>query len=109
MNATTDLAIPETALSDYCRRNEIAYLALFGSAGRGELGAQSDVDLLVEFVPGARIGFLALARMQRELSTFFGRPVDLVPRAGLKPVIREAVLAEERVLYGARGLRFGPK
>jgi len=109
MNATTDLAIPEAALSDYCRRNEIAYLALFGSAGRGELGAQSDVDLLVEFVPGARIGLLALARMQRELSALFGRPVDLVPRAGLKPVIREAVLAEERVLYGARGLRFGPK
>ena len=101
MNATTDLAIPEAALSDYCRRNEIAYLALFGSAGRGELGAQSDVDLLVEFVPGALIGFLALARMQRELSALFERPVDLVPRAGLKQVIREAVLVKARVLYGA--------
>ena len=37
MNAIAELAIPEAALSDYCRRNEIAYLALFGSAGRGEL------------------------------------------------------------------------
>jgi len=76
MNATTDLAIPEAAPSDYCRRNEIAYLALFGSAGRGELGAQSDVDLLVEFVPGVRIGFLALARMQRELSALLPEVPD---------------------------------
>ena len=101
MNATTDLAIPEAALSDYCRRNEIAYLALFGSASRGELGAQSDVDLLVEFVPGARIGFLALERMQRELSGLFNRPVDLVPMDGLKPVIRDSVLSDIEEIYAA--------
>ena len=65
----------------------------------GELRADSDVDLLVEFAPGARIGFLALGRMQRELATLFGRPVDLVPRDGLKPLIRQEVLQSARVLY----------
>ena len=91
--------IPYTQLADYCRRNRIAYLALFGSAVRGELRPDSDIDLLVEFAPDARIGFLALGRMQRELATLFGRPVDLVPRGGLKRLIRQEVLQSARVLY----------
>lgn len=85
--------IPYTQLADYCRRNQIAYLALFGSAVRGELRADSDIDLLVEFAPGARIGFLALGRMQSELAALCGRPVDLAP------LIRQEVLQSARVLY----------
>lgn len=91
--------IPYAQLADYCRRNRIEYLAIFGSAVRGELRADSDIDLLVEFSPDARIGFLALGRMQRELAALFGRPVDLVPRDGLKPLIRQEVLQSARVLY----------
>ena len=53
----------------------------------------------MEFEPGARIGFLALSRMQRELTDLFQRPVDLVPRAGLKPTIRAHILEQEKVLY----------
>jgi predicted nucleotidyltransferase len=86
-------------LADYCRRNQIGYLALFGSAVRGELRPDSDVDLLVEFTPEARIGFMALGRIGRELSALFGRPVDLVPRAGLKPLIRQEVLQSAQVIY----------
>jgi predicted nucleotidyltransferase len=95
------LAIPYKDLAAYCRRNQIEYLALFGSAARGELRADSDVDLLVEFDSSAQIGFLALARMQRELGELFQRPVDLVPRSGLKPLIREDVLRSATVLYAA--------
>jgi predicted nucleotidyltransferase len=93
------LDIPYEELAAYCRDNQIAYLALFGSAVRNELRADSDVDLLVEFDSSARIGFLALARMQRELTALFQRPVDLVPRTGLKPAIREEVLRSAQVLY----------
>jgi predicted nucleotidyltransferase len=93
------LELPGAELAAYCRSNQIAYLALFGSAVCGELRADSDVDLLVEFAPGARIGFLALARMQRELSDLLRRPVDLVPRSSLKPVIRDEVLRSARVIY----------
>jgi predicted nucleotidyltransferase len=98
MNANT-LEIPYAELATYCQNNQIAYLALFGSAVRDELRPDSDVDLLVEFDASARIGFLALARMQRELSALFQRPVDLVPRSGLKPVIRDDVLRSARVIY----------
>ena len=101
MAPTTDILIPVEELAQFCRRNDIDYLALFGSASRGELRPDSDVDLLVEFAPEARIGFLALARMQRELSDLFQRSVDLVPRSGLKPAIRESVLQSARVLYAA--------
>ena len=66
-----------------------------------EEGLPGDVDLLVEFEPDAHAGLLLLSRMQRELAELFRRPVDLVPRDGLKPAIREAVLAAAQVIYAA--------
>jgi predicted nucleotidyltransferase len=59
------------------------------------------VDVLVEFEPDAQVGFIALSQMQRELTGILQRPVDLVPRAGLKPGIREAVLSSAETLYAA--------
>jgi len=69
-------------------------------------GPDSDVDVLVEFEPGALVSLFTLADIQDELSALLGRPVDLVPRDGLKPVIRDEVLAGEHVLYAA--LSFHP-
>jgi len=68
---------------------------------RDDFSPGSDIDVLVEFEPGAQVGFLALGRMQRELSELLQRPVDLVPRNGLKPRIREAVLSSAEVVYAA--------
>jgi predicted nucleotidyltransferase len=88
-------------LAELCEQNQVAELALFGSAVTGDFGEDSDIDLLVTFRPGARIGFLTLARMRREIEEIVGRKVDLVPKGGLKPAIRESVLANARVLYAA--------
>lgn len=66
-----------------------------------DYGPDSDVDLLVSFEPQARVTFLTLARMQCELEALLGRAVDLIPKGGLKPVIRNQVLATARVLYAA--------
>jgi predicted nucleotidyltransferase len=93
--------IPAEPLADFCRRNEVQELALFGSAVTGTFRGDSDLDFLVTFRPGTRVGFLTLARMQRELEGLLGRKVDLVPKGGLKPVIRDSVLASARVLYAA--------
>jgi predicted nucleotidyltransferase len=76
-------------------------LSLFGSALRDDFRPDSDLDLLVEFEPGARVGFLLLGKMERELEGLLGREVDLVPKGGLKPLIRQAVLDSARVLYAA--------
>jgi len=91
--------IPYPTIEAFCRKYQVQRLSLFGSAVREDFGPQTDLDVLVEFQPDARVGFLQLSRMQRELSEMFHRPVDLVLRSGLKPAIREQVLKEEIVLY----------
>lgn len=93
------LHIPREQIANFCKRNSVQELALFGSALTTQFGEESDIDLLVTFEPGARVGFLTLGRMQRELEALLGRKVDLVPKRGLKPVIRDSVLATARVLY----------
>ena len=93
------IPIPEAEITDFCHRNQVKSLALFGSVLRADFRPDSDVDVLVEFEPGARIGFLALGRMQRELAELLLRPVDLVPKDGLKPAIRRDVLASTEVIY----------
>jgi predicted nucleotidyltransferase len=94
--------VDDTGLAEYCRRNGIARLAVFGSIVTDAFRPDSDIDLLVTFHPEAQIGFLAFSRMQRELSELFGRKVDLVPQKGLKAAIRKDVLDSAEVLYAAR-------
>jgi predicted nucleotidyltransferase len=101
MIAQPRIPIPPQALADFCRRNLIRHLGLFGSVLRDDFRSDSDVDVLVEFEPGAPVSLFTLADIQDELSALLGRPVDLVRRDGLKPVIRDSVLAGEHVLYAA--------
>jgi uncharacterized protein len=101
MNEETPLHIPIEALASVCRRYQVRELAVFGSVLRPDHCPESDVDMLVSFQPAARVTFTTLARMQRELEALLGRKVDLVPKDGLKPVIRDHVLATARVLYAA--------
>ena len=93
--------IPFDMLREICLRYEVGELALFGSVLSKDFRNDSDVDVLVEFKPDAQIGFLALLRMQRELAAIFRHPVDLVPKAGLKPKIRQEVLSTMKVLYAS--------
>jgi len=96
-----ELDLPIEKIEEVCRRYQVRELSLFGSALRGDIKSQSDIDLLVEFEPEAQVGFTTLAGMQRELSAILRRRVDLVPKAGLKPRIRQAVLSSAEVLYAA--------
>ena len=95
------IAIPEPDLADFCRRNHIQRLSLFGSVLRDDFTPESDVDVLVEFEPGAHITLLGEARIERELGELLGRNVDLVERICLSKYIREEVFAEEEMLYVA--------
>jgi predicted nucleotidyltransferase len=103
MVSITSARIPvhSRQISGICRRYHVRRLALFGSVLRDDFRPDSDVDLLVAFEPEARVGFVTLSRMQRELSELFKRPVDLVPMDGLKPVIRESVLSSAQDVYAA--------
>jgi uncharacterized protein len=88
-------------ISKFCRKWKIAELAMFGSVLRDDFDDESDVDTMVSFLPGAEIGLIAFSKMQLELSDIIGRDVDLVTRSGLKPLIRDTVLAEAEILYAA--------
>ena len=91
--------VDEISLADLCRRYQVRELALFGSAARGEARTDSDIDLLVEFLPETHIGLMDYAGLMLDLSKLLGRKVDLVSKNGLKPLIRASVLSEMRLLY----------
>lgn len=95
------LEIADSVLADLCRRHRVQRLEAFGSVLRDDFDAESDIDLLVEFETAAQVGFLAMGALQRELEAALGRPVDLVPRGGLKPALRDSVLRSARTLYRA--------
>jgi predicted nucleotidyltransferase len=96
-----DLHIPDRRLRELCVRYGVSSLALFGSRARGDARPDSDVDLLVTFLPNVSVGLVHLGRLQAELEVLLGARVDLVPRDGLKPLIRDSVLGEARALFAA--------
>ena len=95
------IVVEERVLAEYCRDHGIARLRLFGSALRDAHQADSDVDLLVEFVPGRVPGLLGIAELELELSALLGRPVDLRTRGDLSRYFRDDVVAAARTLYDA--------
>ncbi|MFP4421854.1 MAG: nucleotidyltransferase family protein, partial [Desulfococcaceae bacterium] len=72
-----NISIPKTDIQEFCRRNQIRRLSFFGSVLRDDFTAQSDVDVLVEFEPEARIGLITLSGMEIELSQIFERQVEI--------------------------------
>jgi hypothetical protein len=97
----THVDIPKQQIAEFCRRNHIRRLALFGSVLRDDFGPESDVDVLVEFEAGARVGLLRLAGMEIELGEILGRKVDLNTPGFLSDYFRDQVLAEAEVQYDA--------
>jgi len=101
MDAQTMLKVDRDALAQVCARYQVTELSLFGSAARGTLRPDSDIDLLVVFEDGALVTLFTLVDLQTELTELLGRRVDLVPKGGLKPMLKSEVLAEARILYAA--------
>jgi len=95
--------IPQDQIAEFCLRNHIRRLAIFGSALRPDFDEESDIDVLVEFEPQHIPGLFGLARMERELSALLGgRKVDLRTPEDLSRYFRQQVLREAEVQY-ARG------
>ena len=94
--------IPNNLIADFCRRNHIRKLSLFGSVLSDSFGPDSDIDVLVEFEPGHVPG-LGLIRMQDELSEIFGgKKVDLVTPKFLNRRIQSSIQSEAVVQYAQR-------
>jgi len=97
------IAIDCDAIGDFCRRHQIHRFALFGSLLTADFGPDSDIDVLVDIAPDARIGLLGMARLEIELSDLLGRRADLRTPEDLRRYFRDRVVASAEVLYAARG------
>ena len=92
--------VPESEIAAFCRRRNIRRLAFFGSVLREDFGPESDVDVIVEFGPGACVGLFELYRMEKELSLILGgRKVDINTPRTLSKYFRDEVLREAEVQY----------
>lgn len=80
------------AVLQIARRHGATNVRIFGSAARGEMRADSDVDFLVDLEQGRSL--LDLGGLLMDLQALLGRPVDVVTDRGLRPRIRERVLRE---------------
>lgn len=102
MEIRPGLAIDDAALHAFCRRHAIRRLALFGSVLRPDFRRDSDIDVLVEFVPGRVPGLLRLASMELELGELLGgREVELRTYEDLSTYFRDQVQSQARELYAA--------
>jgi hypothetical protein len=95
------IRIPKDQIAEYCKRNQVRRLSLFGSVLREDFGPDSDVDVLVEFEPGTRIGLIRLSGLEIELSNIVGRKVDLNTPGFLSKYFRDQILTEADVQYDA--------
>lgn len=81
---TVPTELSMVGLEDFCQRNGIVRMSLFGSALRDDFTAASDFDLLVTFNEQVEWGIFDLVRMRYDLADILGRPVDLVERKSIE-------------------------
>ncbi len=85
-------------LEEVCRKYHVRKLSIFGSTLHGTARPDSDLDVLVEFFPGHKMGLFTFARLERELSGILGRTVDLRTPEDLSRYFRETVVKEAQPL-----------
>ncbi len=106
MIAAVKIPLPDVELEELCRRWQVSELALFGSVLRDDFRPDSDVDVLVTFVPGAHWSLFDMVRMQKELESILGREVDLVERKAVEQsenyIRRKRILRSLVPVYVAR-------
>lgn len=94
--------LPKEKIAEFCRKNHIRKLSIFGSFLHGDFGPDSDIDFLVEFDPDHIPGLITLAGMEIELSEILGRKVDLRTAQELSRHFRQEVVDSAEIQYAER-------
>jgi len=76
------------------RARGVSHIAVFGSRARGDNRSDSDIDIMIEMDPAARIGIYDYVALKDYIAGLFDDPVDVVSRDGLKPYVRPAATAD---------------
>jgi uncharacterized protein len=79
--------------ADALRARGVRHAALFGSVARGSAGPDSDIDIMIELDPARHIDVFTYAELKQHIEGLFAAPVDVVNRDGLKPHLRDPVIA----------------
>lgn len=95
------IPIPIEKIREICERYPIRELAIFGSALREDFGTKSDIDLLVQFEPNTRIGYMGISKIAQAFESVLNRDVDLVEKEALRWFVRDEILSTARVIYEA--------
>ncbi len=99
------IPLPQDQLSRFCRQWKITEFALFGSVLRDDFRPDSDVDVLVTFLPDADWSLFDHVEMCDELSAMLGRKVDLLTRNAVEQsrnqIRRRAILESAEVIHAA--------
>ncbi|MBI3444025.1 MAG: nucleotidyltransferase family protein [Magnetospirillum sp.] len=88
------------ARPDIMERFGVRALSLFGSVVRDEARPTSDIDLMVDFLPGQPGGLFRYVELKHVLEGLLGRPVDLITSGNIKPRLKKRILAECLTVYG---------
>lgn len=103
MSHAKKLVIPKDQIAEFCRRNHIRKLSLFGSVLREDFRPDSDVDVLVVFEPGHALGW-DIIDLEEELSRILGgRKIDLIKEKYLNHRLRDRILGQAEVEFDAEG------
>ena len=104
--ASIRIELPRDGIEAFCRKWQIRELSLFGSVLRDDFRADSDVDVLVDFLDDAEWGLFDLIHMEAELSAVLGRKADLVDRRSVEAtrnyIRRRHILNSLEEVYVAR-------
>jgi|ERR1700677_1643296 len=100
---TPTLEEVRTAVRIACAHRPVSRVEVFGSLAHGEAGADSDVDLLVEFLPEASVGLFEMGALKEDIEEKLGCSIDLVSRRAVEkstnPFRRKAILASPVTVY----------
>jgi len=94
-----DIVAELRSLERPLRERGLQSLALFGSVARGDVRPDSDVDVLVDIAADVPFSLVDLVAVKDFLEERLGRPVDVVTKKGLEPLIRERVLREAETMF----------
>jgi|SRR3989339_1191625 len=100
INKNNLISAINTAIEESPFRKEIRRISLFGSYIKGKAKEDSDIDLLIEFRPSAKIGFFRLIEIKDKLESTLSRQVDLVTPKSISKYFRDEVMNQSKTIYG---------
>jgi uncharacterized protein len=96
---TLQIDVPIDEIVALCKQYPVRKLSLFGSVLREDFRTDSDIDMLVEFQPEARVGYFTMGKLQVDLTELLGREVDLKTAEDLSQYFRHEVIEKAQQIY----------